>query len=317
MLGILTVLFGALTLGLHNIIVRILFSEQTVFGLLSVGGYVTPTLQNSFLLMFMRMLTAVPLMALLSAKLYPNASKELRQLLQPESKSVLRQALICGVLMFVNIAGLYIAIGSIPTGIALTLFGTYPVMTALLSWRFFGDRPTLFRWGVILVILLGTFLTIPQSSPTSDSRMIAIGVFASVGSGVIYAFYSIIAQKSFEKLHPVPFTWISFAMTLLLSGISLLFSPIADLQLDWTPLWLGGLFSGLFSFVGHSMNNLGIRFVGATAAAIIGSSGPAITALIAWIIIHETLDLVQVIGIVIVTLGIALLSGERRFMRRS
>lgn len=315
MLGILTVLFGALTLGLHNIIVRILFSEQMVLGLLPVGGYVAPTLQNSFLLMFMRMLTAVPLMALLSAKLYPNASKELRQLLQPESRSVLRQALICGVLMFVNIAGLYIAIGSIPTGIALTLFGTYPVMTALLSWRFFGDRPTLFRWGVILVILLGTFLTIPQSSPISDSYMIAIGVFASIGSGVIYAFYSIIAQKSFEKLHPVPFTWISFAMTLLLSGISLLFYPIADLQLDWTPLWLGGLFSGLFSFAGHAMNNLGIRIVGATAAAIIGSSGPAITALIAWIIIHETLDLVQVIGIGIVTLGIALLSGERRFMR--
>ncbi|MEH1936853.1 MAG: DMT family transporter [Nostoc sp.] len=331
MLGILTVLLSSFVLTFHNVTVRVLFSEHLVLGLFLLGGYVKPDLQNSFLLMFMRMLLVVPLMASLSFKLYPSAGKELKDLFNRDASGALRdrrdiliQALGCGVLMFVYIASLYIAIGLIPTGIALTLFFTYPVFTALLSWRFFGDafstrryangglrlRPTLFRWLVMGIILVGSALTIPQSSATYSSHTIAIGIFASFGAGIIYAFYCIIAQKCLEKFHPVPFTWISFASTLVLSGISLLFWPGAIAQLDWTPLWIGSIFSGLVSFIGHTLNNVGIRMVGASTASIIGSSSPALTALVAWITISETLNVIQSVGIGVVTLAIALLSAE-------
>ncbi|MEH2370108.1 hypothetical protein [Nostoc sp.] len=221
MLGILTVLLSSFVLTFHNVIVRVLFSEHLVLGLFLLGGYVKPDLQNSFLLMFMRMLLVVPLMASLSFKLYPSAWAELQYLFTRNGKDVLIQALGCGVLMFVYIASLYIAIGLIPTGIALTLFFTYPVFTALLSWRFFGDafgglrlRPTLFRWLVMAIILVGSALTIPQSSATYSSHTIAIGIFASFGAGIVYAFYCIIAQKCLEKFHPVPFTWIGHEVIL-------------------------------------------------------------------------------------------------------
>ncbi|WP_347276499.1 DMT family transporter [Chroococcidiopsis sp [FACHB-1243]] len=142
-------------------------------------------------------------------------------------------------------------------------------------------------------------------------------MLASVGSGVVYALYTVIAQKCFEKLHPIPFTWISFATTLLFSGMSLLFWQLPYTNLAWTPLWIGGIFSGLVSFLRHILNNIGIRAIGATAASIIGSGSPALTALVAWIVIHETLNVIQILGIGIVTLGIALLSGERALIKRS
>ncbi|MBE9105721.1 DMT family transporter [Nostoc cf. edaphicum LEGE 07299] len=160
------------------------------------------------------------------------------------------------------------------------------------------------------IILVGSALTIPQSSATYSSHTIAIGIFASFGAGIVYAFYCIIAQKCLEKFHPVPFTWISFASTLLLSGVSLLLWPAKSGQLDWTPLWIGSIFSGLVSFIGHTLNNVGIRMVGASTASIIGSSSPALTALVAWITIHKTLNVIQSVGIGVVTLGIALLSAE-------
>ena len=69
-------------------------------------------------------------------------------------------------------------------------------------------------------------------------------------------------------------------------------------------------FSGVISFIGHTLNNLGIRQIGATTASIVGASSPALTALIAWATISETLNLIQSLGIGVVTLGIALLSGE-------
>lgn len=181
----------------------------------------------------------------------------------------------------------------------------------------FGDRPTLFRWLVMGIILVGGVLTIPQDRATYSSHSIAIGIFASIMAGVIYAFYNVIAQICLEKFHPAPFTWISFALTLLLSGVSLLFFPPSVTQLDWTPIWIGSIFSGLISFIGHTLNNLGIRTIGANTASIIGSSSPALTALVAWAIIGETLNLIQSVGIGVVTLGIALLSGERWIQRRN
>ncbi|ABA23929.1 Protein of unknown function DUF6, transmembrane [Trichormus variabilis ATCC 29413] len=313
----LTVLLSSFFLTIHNVTVRVLFSEHLVLGVFVLGGYVKPDLPNSFLLMFMRMLLVVPLMATLALKLYPSAGKEIQDLFRRERFDVLIQAVGCGILMFVYIAALYVAIGLIPTGIALTLFFTYPVFTALLAWKFFGDRPTLFRWLVMSMILIGGVLTIPQSSTSYSSNTVAIGIFASLSAGVIYAFYNIIAQKCLEKFHPVPFTWISFTSTLLLSGVNLLiFSPSSS-QLDWTPLWIGSIFSGVISFIGHILNNLGIRMIGATKASIVGSSSPALTALVAWITINESLNLIQSLGIAVVTLGIALLSAEGFFHQRS
>ncbi|MBG1240025.1 EamA family transporter [Nostoc sp. NZL] len=320
----LTVLLSAFVLSFHNVTVRVLFSEHLVLGLFLLGGYVKPDLQNSLLLMFMRMLLVVPLMASLAFKLYPSAGKEFRDLFRRDASGALRertdvllQALGCGVLMFVYIALLYVAIGLIPTGIAMTLFFTYPVFTALLAWKFFGERPTLFRWLVMVIILGGGVLTIPQSSAAYSSDTITTGIFASIGSGVVYAFYKVLAQKCLEKFHPVPFTWISFTCTLLFSAVSLLFWPLPSTQLDWTPLWIGSIFSGLVSFIGHTFNNVGIRMIGATKASIIGASSPALTALVAWVTISETLNLIQSLGIGIVTLGIALLSGESFVRRRS
>ncbi|MDZ8056316.1 MAG: DMT family transporter [Aulosira sp. ZfuVER01] len=316
-MGILTVLLSAFVLSFHNVTVRVLFSEHLVLGLFLLGGYVKPDLQNSLLLMFMRMLLVVPLMASLAFKLYPSAGKELRDLFRRERTDVLLQALCCGVLMFVYIALLYIALGLIPTGIAMTLFFTYPVFTTLLAWKFFGERPTLFRWLVMAIILGGGVLTIPQSSAAYSSDTITNGIFASVGSGVVYAFYKVMAQKCLEKFHPVPFTWISFTCTLVFSGICLLFWPPSSTQLDWTPLWIGSIFSGLVSFIGHAFNNVGIRMIGATKASIVGASSPALTVLVAWVTISETLNLIQCLGIGIVTLGIAMLSGEGFVRRRS
>jgi drug/metabolite transporter (DMT)-like permease len=260
--------------------------------------------------MFMRMLLVVPLMAFLAPKLYPATWKDIGQLRNLEQRMLLLQSVGCGLLMFLYLALLYISIGLIPTGIAMTLFFTYPVFTALFSWRLFGNPPTLFRWSVMGLVLLGSFLTIPHSHTTDGYS--SIGVITGITSGIAYAFYTVIAQKSFETLHPVPFTWISFATTLGLSAASLLIWNVHEAQLAWTPLWIGGLLSAIATFAGHLLNNFGIRLIGATSASMIGASNPALTVILAWLTIQETLQGLQLVGVVIATLSVALLSREHR-----
>jgi drug/metabolite transporter (DMT)-like permease len=312
-LGFSIVLLAAFLFCFQNVIVRVLFQEQTILGLFDTGGFVTPTLQHSFLLMFMRMLLGVPVLTLLAPKFYPPIWSDLQQLRQPEQRPVLVQAITGGALMFLYLALLYISIGLIPTGIALTLFFTYPAFTALLAWRWFGDRPSWFRWMIMAMILLGSFLTIPDQAsnltPTASNQLF-LGVICGITSGVAYAFYTVIAQKSFAQLHPMPYTWISFTTTLLLSGFSLLW-PLQTGQFPWLPLWIGGLLSALVTFSGHLINNYGIRLIGATAASMIGATNPALTVVLAWITIQESLNPIQIIGVSIVTLSVALLSLER------
>jgi drug/metabolite transporter (DMT)-like permease len=313
-IGFCIVLLASVFFCFQNVIVRILFHEYSILGLVRIGGFVTPTLHHSFLLMLMRMLWVVPLMAFVAPRLYSPMWKSVSQLREANQRPLLFQSVGCGVLMFLYLALLYVSIGMIPTGVALTLFFTYPVFTALLSWRYFGDRPTQFRWLVMGCILLGSSLTIPQNQASADGYH-WLGVVAGIASGVAYAFYTVVAQKSVKVLHPVPFTWISFAVTLGLSFLSLLIWPdnstdLAEADLAWTPLWIGGFLSAIVTFAGHLMNNYGIRLIGATSAAMIGATNPALTVVLAWWTIQETLNPGQVAGVVIVVLSVALLSRE-------
>jgi drug/metabolite transporter (DMT)-like permease len=310
-LGFLIVLLSAVFFCFQNVTVRVLFTEHDILGLLLTGGFVSPTPQHSFLLLLMRMLVVVPLMAAMAVKLYPLTWKELGQLRAVEQRPLLVQAIACGGLMFLYLALLYISIGLIPTGIALTLFFTYPAFTALFAWRLFGDLPTPLRWLVMGLVFLGSALTVPHINIGSD-RQSLIGIITGVASGVTFALYTVVAQKSLTKLHPVPFTWLSFAATLALSALCLLVWPIPNPELAWLPLWIGSILSAFFTFGGHLLNNIGIRSIGASLASMISATNPALTVILAWVTIQETLTGLQIAGVVTVSLGVGLLSLERR-----
>lgn len=309
MFGFLIVLLSSVFFCFQNVLVRVLFNEHNVLGIFTTGGFVAPNLSNSFLLMFMRTLLVMPLVSAAAPVLHSEVWSDLSGLRDRSNRSLLWQSLGGGVLMFLYLALLYIAIGSIPTGIALTLFFTYPVFTALLSWRWFGSRPSALSWVVMGFVLVGSYLTMPAIHAQVD-RSSFVGILTGLGSGITYAFYTVIAQKSFEQIHPFSYTWISFATTMILSGISLLLWNFHTQPLAWTALWIASLLSAIVSFSGHLLNNFGIRYLGATAASIVAATNPALTALLAWLTIQETLNGVQTVGVITVTLSVALLSRE-------
>ncbi len=149
-----------------------------------------------------------------------------------------------------------------------------------------------------------------------------------MGAGVTYALYTVNAQSCFDRLHPVPFTWVSFGVTLVLSGLSLVLGPWLIPQWGaspglipepgaiaagaWTPLWIGALLSSLCTVTAHLLTNLGIRAIGATTAAMVSATNPTLTVLLAWLLLQEQLGGVQLLGVAIVTVSVALLSREHQ-----
>ncbi len=300
---------------IQNVVVRVMLSPQTLPSGAAIGGYLMPTLSASFLLLVLRMGLAVPLMGVISSRLYPPlwSALDFYNPDRPQRWAILRHSLLGGLLMFSYLACLYLSLGLIATGVAMTLFFTFPVFTALFSWYYFGQRPTPYRWLIMVLVMVGSGLTIPPESFLSLG-VNGWGIGLGIAAGLTYALYTVNAQQAFHLIHPIPFTWLSFALTFLLSGaVVLLFPPpemVNPSAIAWTPIAIGSLISGIVTFGGHALYNSGIPYIGATVAAMVGSLNPALTVLLAWGLIQETLAPLQLLGVILVTASVAALGLE-------
>lgn len=311
-LGLGLVLLSTIALSIHNIVVRIIGRESLILGLFKTGGFIQLGVGNSLLILWLRMLVVLPLMVPVAMVLYPPVWRDIRRFVTARDRKPLFNVVASGLFLFLSQILIYIAIGQIGPGPAVTILFMYPIIAVPLAWLLFGDRPTWLRWTVMGVVALGVVLTALPS--LGGSRMSGGGVIIAVFSGVAFALYLIFMQLGFKKLHPIPVSLIQFTTIFLLSLIILAASSPAQLgiRIDQpTGFIVGGVILGVLTLVGYLTNNFGVRFMGAARASIVASSGPVATALLAFLTIGSQLQVVQWLGILLVTLGVAALSFER------
>jgi drug/metabolite transporter (DMT)-like permease len=228
--GFLIVILGSLCLAAQNVLLRVIFAESPILGQFAWGGFLTPTPSHSLLILQMRSLLILPAMALLSWQLYPQTGQALRKLVQPQHRFLLLRAVVSSSFLFLALALLFMAIASIPAGVATVLFFVHPVITGLLAWKIFGSRPTPLRGLVTVGVLLGSILVAPGF--TGGSGNIVLGVGAALGASIAYSLQGLLAQSCFGSIHPVPFTLVNFVVMAALSSLSL---PLIDLQVPLLP----------------------------------------------------------------------------------
>lgn len=315
--GLILVLFSTVALSIHNVVVRVIGKPSSILGLPEIGGFINITvLGNSLLILWLRMLVVLPLMVAVSMVLYPPVWRDLSQFLAARDRRPLLNVVGSGFFLFLSQVLIYIAIGQIGAGPAVTILFMYPLVTVPLAWILFGDRPTPLRWAVMAIISLGVVFTalpsIDVNKVTSGGEM---GVTAAIAAGIAFALYLIFMQLGFKKLHPVPVSLIQFFTIFVLSSIILIFlGPNLGVLVQpekRVGFIVSGIILGVLTLIGYLANNFGVRFMGAALASIIASIGPVVTALLAWILINNPLQGVQILGIIMVTLGVGLLSVER------
>lgn len=310
MQGMLIVVLGSLCLAIQNVLLRVIFSESSILGQFDWGELIPSSPGNSLLVLQMRSVLILPAMVLLSYRLYPSTASALRQLAQPQRRSTLLMALLSSFFLFVALAFLFIAIASIPAGVATVLFFTHPVITGLLSWKVFGNRPTRLRLVVTVGVLLGTVLVLPSFTETL-SGSVKLGIGTALGASVAYSLQGIMAQICFKHIHPVPFTLINFAVMALLSTVSLLLVTIDVPPGQWQILWLMSLITAGLTLLGQLFYNIGIHLVRAASMAIVAVSNPVFTVIIAWLFLQESLQSRQILGMLLVVISIVALGQEK------
>jgi drug/metabolite transporter (DMT)-like permease len=311
-LGLWLVLLSTFALSIHNVIVRMTIGNPIrLFGMFTTGGFIQPTIGNSLLILWMRMLVVVPLMIGIAGFLYPPVWQDLQKLLMKRDRRALWHIIGSGGFLFLSQVLIYIAIAQIGPGVAVTILFMYPLLTVPLAWWLFNDRPTKLRIAVMALILFGVVLT---AIPSLMGAKLGGGVFFAVFSGIAFALYLILMQLGFRKVHPVPVSVVQFLTVLVCTSVSLSLPiqlGVAVSENGRPGFFLGGLVLGAFTLVGYLSNNFGVRYMGAAQASIIASSGPVLTALLAAVVIRTKLDWVQIVGVLLVTIGVTALSFER------
>lgn len=312
--GLLFILLSTLALSLHNVVVGIVGGPTSIFGIFNLGHFITlDSFSDSLLILWLRMLVVVPVMLLIAKSLYPPVWHDVRQFFLSKDRKLMWMVIGSGSFLFGSQVFIYLAIAATSPGVAVTILFMYPLLTVPLAWFLFGDRPTLLRVGVMLAILLGVILTaFPRLTATTNIS--ASGIFAAVLSGVLFALYLVSMQISFRKLHPVPVSFIQFVTIFVLTNIMLLPFGVQEPPKNLVGLLIGGLFLGTLTLIGYLFNNLGVKLMGAARASIVASSGPALTALLAFLITpsdRTALQTVQIFGILLVTTAVIALSFEK------
>lgn len=319
--GLVLALSSAVVLSLFNVCLRILIKSKNprmVFGLFEFPGVVTPGFGNSLLILLMRLIVVMALMPILATFLYPSVWKDIRRLFESGDRALWSKVLGSAFFLFLSQVLIYLAIGNIPAGIAITIFFIYPIVTVLGSWILFGSRPSKVGFFAIVGITAGLILagwpSFAAQAPGGGN--VGVGVAAALASGITFAGYVLLTQMAAGKLHPIPFSLVNFAAIFVFSSLSLWvplsenFSPKID-QNVWPGLILGGVILGVLTLFSYLLNNFAIRFAGAALASVIGTLGPAMTALFGFLIINEKLQPVAILGMAVVTLSVAAMSVER------
>ncbi len=327
--GLCLVLLSTVALSIHNVVVRIIgngrvdpdpaigfqLAPARVLDSFDVGGFLQLNLGNSLLILWLRMLVVLPLMVFVSMVLYPPVWRDLKRFFSLQDRKPIWIVVGSGVFLFLSQVMIYIAIGQIGAGPAVTILFMYPIFTVPLAWFLFGDRPTPLRWAVMGTILTGIILTALPKIYESGKGFSPEGILIAVGSGVAFALYLILMQLGFKKLHPVPVSLIQFFTIFVLSAVILiLLGPNLGVIVEpdkRTGFILSGVVLGCLTLVGYLSNNFGVRYMGAGLASIVASIGPVMTAVLAWILIQNKLQGVQWFGIFLVTAGVGALSFER------
>jgi drug/metabolite transporter (DMT)-like permease len=205
---------------------------------------------------------------------------------------------------------IYLA-GHYSPAVNLALIGTTvtPVLTFIIAAIFLKEKIPPMRLagllicivGIVLLLSNGSWQTILHFKFTLGDKWMLLGAF-------LFAIYNIVVRKKSPDLSPLTYLFVTFILgTLLLLPMFLIEARHAA-PIPWSVnLLLIILYSGAGTSVAAFFCwNAAITRIGSAKTSVFGNTIPVMASLEAVWLLHETVSLVQVLSMVIVTAGLIL-----------
>jgi drug/metabolite transporter (DMT)-like permease len=201
--------------------------------------------------------------------------------------------------------------------VATVLAFSSPAMTAILSRILFKEQFSFIKIASIILSLAGTVLVSGAHDPAAW-EFNAAGIVFGLLTGLFFAFYNLegkaASDKSIDAWTALLYSFASATVFLLLFNIGFDLSnskaPLTDM------LWLGEAWNGwaLLFFLGvaptlggFGLYTLSLRFLPPTVANLIATLEPALTAIWAYFLLNEMLTGNQLLGGLMILMGVLLL----------
>lgn len=183
---------------------------------------------------------------------------------------------------------------------------SYPALVVVWATIFFKERLSTKKIASIIMTYAGLMLALKVFGGNVSVDM-RTGALLVLFSALIYSFSYIITEVISRRVSGVKIsTYTMTAATFAFLG-TWRFERVPSDANTW---WLLALLAVLCTYVPVLTIALGIKRIGAGRAAIVSFIGPVSTAILAYIILGEKLDLVQITGMAIVLAGVFILSTD-------
>ena len=181
-----------------------------------------------------------------------------------------------------------------------------PVLLSILSFIFYRQRISLRKFAALILILFGIATMIggrAQSIPNS----LLYGVGLLLMASLIWAGYTLGLKST--KLSPIAIaivlSYTSFFLTLVMVLSGMMETNIGSVSFDevLSFILVQGLGVGVVSTLAFSY---AVKQLGSIRTLLLGSLSPGLTAILATLILKESLSLIMICGIVLSTIGVIL-----------
>ena len=211
---------------------------------------------------------------------------------------------------------LYSAVARIPVGLALLSFNTYPLWTAAAVWAIYGHKPERAVLIAMPVILFGLALALDVSGVASGLGLQAH--WLRIGSGVGFA---LVAGASFGLVlamtqHEVADLdgRLRTAITMGIVGVLALLGSLAQGGLHWPDAaagWWGLVLLTLLYGTAFTIMFTLLPKLGVVGSSPILNVEPVAALAMAWLLLGQSVSMVQVLGALLVV-GTVMVLGLRR-----
>jgi drug/metabolite transporter (DMT)-like permease len=207
----------------------------------------------------------------------------------------------------------FTAISIISASATGLLLYTYPILVTLLAWLFFREPLTgrklaalaLATLGALMV--LGVLSSILGLSESSLGTLSPEGAAWAVAAALIYSIYIIAGARFTRNVPPI------FASAVIITSAACVYVIwgllVDDLRLDMSPAgWFwGSAIAVVSTVVAIAAFFAGLRLVGPSRAAIVSTVEPAVTVLLAALILLEKISPEQLAGGLLVLASVLIL----------
>lgn len=183
-----------------------------------------------------------------------------------------------------------------------------PLFVAVLSVVLRIDRVSPRAWVGIVLAFAGLFLLVTNPSGLHLNRATLAGDGLTLLSALCWAAYTVFSRPLLRTMSPLHLTTLTMATG---TPVLILASLPELVRQSWGAVgwaaWAGVAFSTLFPLaMGYTIWSASVQAVGGPRTAVYSNLIPMVTVLASWVLLGETLGLLQAAGAVIVLAGVSL-----------